>query len=705
MELVNLINLLIDTRKDKLPNTYDSFKEKYLNDNGTFRSVKEKQDVAFKLMPYISYLNRENDPRQFAVPEFTNISVEMPEMVTEKTIDDLIEEENGEMIYRVNHIDEVVKEKNKVIENIQTDIEKRKNDINKLKKSVEKIDDKIRGVNKIIKNTKNNKDNRVKRKALKDVKNDYNKQKREYASKLNNVKKNIKDKKDELRVNKRQIKENEKELRGILRTLKKKRKNLLEEKTKFNIGYILEKKCGVKNLTRKNKLKSINKQKTPKRNVNMSIEQIHQMREKTVADLFRRVKKEIPGVTIRFVDDHENIPNHADWIIVSFEHNNINSLKFDRIGYETEFFKYGIELTGSDIGSREDGKIIRELFYGKNDEIWKDFDKERNELYKQKTSKTPKQKTPKQKTPKQKTPKSSSPSSTSSIKKTRKVQRTRTSNQKTHKTRRTYGTTKSRTQNTSKLSKRDRRDNCVLPEEYIYVGRLGETGKDGETWKVRNTKNGKEYACKIFTKTKSKKSIQQEIEAQHRLSGKNVAPDVIWKGELCFIMELIKGKSFKEMKLKKVTKKDVDQWVHISKTLADNDIAYNDNNLKLNLIYSEDKNRWILIDYGMLLPESKIPRNAKKGKERRKFLYSYNLRLFLRNAENMIVKNKHMNDGLYRYTPIGGGFIPKKSYPTLLHEIESIGELDKVFEFQNNKRMRLLSEKAGGYDKKKMIGV
>ena len=55
------------------------------------------------------------------------------------------------------------------------------------------------------------------------------------------------------------------------------------------------------------------------------------------------------------------------------------------------------------------------------------------------------------------------------------------------------------------------------------------------------------------------------------------------------------------------------------------------------------------------------------------------------------------------YTPYGGGFLPKPGFPSLLHEINKLGLLEKAGTFEMFKEMR---ERMGQYyDKSKMIGV
>jgi superfamily II DNA or RNA helicase len=72
MHMIQLINLLKD--KNHLPETYDTFREQFLDETGEF-----KDPYAFveQISGYISYLNRETDMRQFAIPTVEEIDVPM----------------------------------------------------------------------------------------------------------------------------------------------------------------------------------------------------------------------------------------------------------------------------------------------------------------------------------------------------------------------------------------------------------------------------------------------------------------------------------------------------------------------------------------------------------------------------------------------------------------------------------------------------
>ena len=152
---------------------------------------------------------------------------------------------------------------------------------------------------------------------------------------------------------------------------------------------------------------------------------------------------------------------------------------------------------------------------------------------------------------------------------------------------------------------------CPIPSGYTWAGRLGATGKDGETWKVIGP-DGKRYACKIFDAKKSEKLIQQEIDDQKKMGDSGVSPRVVWKSNKCFLMEMVNGPILADKKITAYTQKDVKELSDIAHALADAKIAYNDPNVKMNVMYDNDKDRWMIIDFGMLSSEKNVKKFAKK---------------------------------------------------------------------------------------------
>ena len=73
MELFQLINLCKEDESEKIPTDIAEFKKTYMNNDNLLRDTGVK-NLADKLSGYISYLNREQDPTQFAQP----IMIEVP---------------------------------------------------------------------------------------------------------------------------------------------------------------------------------------------------------------------------------------------------------------------------------------------------------------------------------------------------------------------------------------------------------------------------------------------------------------------------------------------------------------------------------------------------------------------------------------------------------------------------------------------------
>lgn len=89
MDLIKLLNFLRED-DDQLPEDFDTFSRRYLDNNGSFTkdgTIRFIQEIT----GYISYLNRENDIRQFAYPVLSDVmvpvSASMPTEPLEKRIE------------------------------------------------------------------------------------------------------------------------------------------------------------------------------------------------------------------------------------------------------------------------------------------------------------------------------------------------------------------------------------------------------------------------------------------------------------------------------------------------------------------------------------------------------------------------------------------------------------------------------------------
>jgi hypothetical protein len=86
LELVKLVNLC-RTADQQIPDEFDAFSDKYLDDTGDFTPIGSKiflDDIA----GHISYLNREGDVRQFSKPILREVAVPLVDAATAKDIRD-----------------------------------------------------------------------------------------------------------------------------------------------------------------------------------------------------------------------------------------------------------------------------------------------------------------------------------------------------------------------------------------------------------------------------------------------------------------------------------------------------------------------------------------------------------------------------------------------------------------------------------------
>ena len=122
IEMIKLLNLI---REDKLPDNYEEFKGKFLNDNG---EIKNKDTFKDLLSGYISYLNKSKDIRFFSYPMIKDINVKISEEY---------ENEFTKKAYKLS-----VKEKKKELKEIQRE-NKKGNKVN-----IKECENKVKGKNK-----------------------------------------------------------------------------------------------------------------------------------------------------------------------------------------------------------------------------------------------------------------------------------------------------------------------------------------------------------------------------------------------------------------------------------------------------------------------------------------------------------------------------------------------------------------------------
>merc|ERR1712086_493030 len=74
LELFNIVNLFMENQSEKITTDNEEFKKQYMTKDNVLSDAGVK-NLANKLSGYISYLNREKDPTQFAQPIMINVPV------------------------------------------------------------------------------------------------------------------------------------------------------------------------------------------------------------------------------------------------------------------------------------------------------------------------------------------------------------------------------------------------------------------------------------------------------------------------------------------------------------------------------------------------------------------------------------------------------------------------------------------------------
>jgi superfamily II DNA or RNA helicase len=186
MELIKILNLT-KLPNDQLPDTFESFSERFLNEEGKF-TQHGINDFMDEVAGHISYLNREKDARQFSQPVIKQVKVPiMPRRVQQ-------------LVKR--GIQKKFKHFSKSIKN---DINKKNNDINETKKDIDKIN---LVENHFVKQTCDKAyKGKFKTACRKRIKTLSKKIKEEIKNKVDDLKQSIKNDKDQLKYVEEQKKE------------------------------------------------------------------------------------------------------------------------------------------------------------------------------------------------------------------------------------------------------------------------------------------------------------------------------------------------------------------------------------------------------------------------------------------------------------------------------------------------------------------
>lgn len=135
IHLINLINLMKE--KDKLPEDFSEFTREFLDETGKFTEKGSKKYLD-SISGYISYLNRENDVRNFAYPVLYNVNVEASKKLGDiKQIEDELDKENEKLEKNNEKLEKADKKDKKAI---KEDIKINKKVIKEIKKEMKKLE-------------------------------------------------------------------------------------------------------------------------------------------------------------------------------------------------------------------------------------------------------------------------------------------------------------------------------------------------------------------------------------------------------------------------------------------------------------------------------------------------------------------------------------------------------------------------------------
>ena len=126
LELFSLTNLFMTHDSEKITTNKEEFKQQYMTSDNILSDTGLK-NIANKLSGYISYLNRENDPTQFAQPIMINVPVLMTHVENEDIRD---------AVYLHNNVNNVEKDIEALITALRSEIREAKSDIKSKKQKL-----------------------------------------------------------------------------------------------------------------------------------------------------------------------------------------------------------------------------------------------------------------------------------------------------------------------------------------------------------------------------------------------------------------------------------------------------------------------------------------------------------------------------------------------------------------------------------------
>jgi len=152
--------------------------------------------------------------------------------------------------------------------------------------------------------------------------------------------------------------------------------------------------------------------------------------------------------------------------------------------------------------------------------------------------------------------------------------------------------------------------------KYVKIKQLGNKGKEGITYLVKDKINDQEYAMKTFNKRKSPNNIKKEADLQKKVSETGICPKVIDVDLVsnCIIMEKMDEHLFDVMKRQcgNLTDEQQKQILDIFIKLDEACVFHGDSNI---LNYMLKNNKIYIIDFGMSkMIDDKFKKKLKEDK-------------------------------------------------------------------------------------------
>jgi len=137
-------------------------------------------------------------------------------------------------------------------------------------------------------------------------------------------------------------------------------------------------------------------------------------------------------------------------------------------------------------------------------------------------------------------------------------------------------------------------------DKYVREKQLGNPGKEGVTYLVRDIDSGEYYAMKTFKKTKSSAKLRLEADLQEKASRFKICPKVIAVDTVFkyIVMERMDTHLLDIMKKQEgdLTERQQKQIIDIYRKLDEAEVFHGDSNI---LNYMFKKNKLFVIDFGM----------------------------------------------------------------------------------------------------------